>query len=407
MKKFYSILLVLVLIFTLSPVVYASSEYSTEDLLNCINQEVQYPSYSFGLMRKKNVVLADAHEYMTRSYGNYTLLESGSNITITNKNLSKYDCEIFYVYMSHFRLCLDKEELKAISSSAKGLNLHERNVFIQNDYCYYVGDNGYEKPEEICALAEYNLYDGNSVTVKFEDLFDVNEDSVYKIEFGVRNTKTGAEVSVDYIYVYNDELLKETISNKNYTEDFVVEEPSFWAEAEIKLAKSKNLITPDTVGKYQHITTRQQFASLIVNLVETVLSKEIVSTSDSFSDCNDVNVLKAYSAGIINGVGNNKFLPDAYTNREQIATMLYRAVKYIEKESGKEVVVPEGVSDGFEDAEDISSWAYDCISILANNNIINGIGGNCIGPKNNCSVEQSILFVYRLFVKANFSLYNN
>ena len=77
--------------------------------------------------------------------------------------------------------------------------------------------------------------------------------------------------------------------------------------------------------------TREQFAQLIVYLTEKALGKELAQApSDTFSDTSSPAILKAYQAGIITGMGDGTFEPKT-TNREQIATMIYRRCSTWEK----------------------------------------------------------------------------
>jgi len=176
--------------------------------------------------------------------------------------------------------------------------------------------------------------------------------------------------------------------------------PSSWAKPEIDLAREAGLVTEHTAINFRSDITRFQFAELIVNMAEKTLGGEITpKPSNTFADCAETAVLKASAAGIVNGVGQGKFDPDATTNREQIATMIARAIAYLEQEGGKKYA-PEAASvEKFSDKGDISAWAVDGVGLLAANGIMNGTGETTCSPKSPCTVEQSILLVYRLFCR--------
>ena len=53
----------------------------------------------------------------------------------------------------------------------------------------------------------------------------------------------------------------------------------------------------------------------------------------------------------------------------------------------------------FTDRDEVSSWALDGVGLLAANGIMNGTGATTLSPKNPCTIEQSILLIYRLYVK--------
>lgn len=177
---------------------------------------------------------------------------------------------------------------------------------------------------------------------------------------------------------------------------------SDWAKDEVAMADQLGLIPVLTDRPaYQSSITREQFAELVVNLVEKVLDKQIdAASSDTFTDSSNIAVLKAYEAGIITGVGEGKFAPKNTTNREQIATMIYRATQYLAEQTGENLTPNEGSIEVFTDKASISSWAAEGVGKLAANDIMKGTSATTASPKNACTVEQSILLIYRVYQKA-------
>ncbi|MBQ3573431.1 MAG: S-layer homology domain-containing protein, partial [Clostridia bacterium] len=141
-------------------------------------------------------------------------------------------------------------------------------------------------------------------------------------------------------------------------------------------------------------------AQIVVQLVETVLDEKLAKApEDTFYDCSDEAVLKAYKAGIINGIGDDKFDPKSGVSREQLATMLWRAVEYIQRRgTGKELKKGAGL-DGYTDKESVSDYAVEAVAALAENGIMKGTSETTLSPQDGCTVEQSVLLVYRLFDK--------
>ena len=122
------------------------------------------------------------------------------------------------------------------------------------------------------------------------------------------------------------------------------------------------------------------------------------AAADTFNDTSDETVLKAYAAGIINGVGDGKtFAPDDTTNREQIALMLYRAAQYVKNNGGK--AIPDMGTDisKYTDRDSVSLWAKEAVGALANNGVMKGSSDTTLSPAASCSKEQSIILVYRLY----------
>lgn len=186
-----------------------------------------------------------------------------------------------------------------------------------------------------------------------------------------------------------------------YEPDLIEKEKiSSWAESELEKARSAGLITPSTTYYMTRATTRFQFAELIVNMVEKVTGKTIeAAPSDTFTDCSEEAILKAYSAGIVSGIGNNLFAPDKNTNRQEIATMIYRAILYIKEQTGTDLTPAAADLTGFTDKDQVASWALEGVGRLAANDIMKGTSTTKLSPADSCTVEQCIILVYRVYQK--------
>ena len=173
--------------------------------------------------------------------------------------------------------------------------------------------------------------------------------------------------------------------------------PHEWAKAEIEQAREAGLLTEHTDDCFKEDITRFQFAELIVNLAEKATGKTIEPAPDTtFTDCSEAAVLKAYAAGIVSGVGDQQFAPDQTTNREQIATMIYRAVTYIEQQSGKTFAEKNADLSAYTDRDSVSDWAAEGVGVLANNVIMKGTSDTTLSPADPCSVEQLVLMALHL-----------
>ncbi len=165
---------------------------------------------------------------------------------------------------------------------------------------------------------------------------------------------------------------------------------SSWAAAEVKAADEAGYVT-SSCETYQTFTiTRARFAELAVNYVEKKTGKAIdPAPADTFTDTADETIRKAYAAGIVQGVGNGKFSPGGLLTREQLATMLWRAMEKVG------VGMHYGSLPDYADADQISDWAEFAINNLIHHGIMAGTGGNMLSPKDSCTVEQAILLVNR------------
>ena len=163
--------------------------------------------------------------------------------------------------------------------------------------------------------------------------------------------------------------------------------PSGWAVAEVTEATEKGYVPANLQENYTKPITRAEFCALAVNLYES--EKGVITERMEFDDTTDVNVQKMGALGVVNGVGNNLFAPDAQLTRQQAATMLARLAGAMDSP------LPEGPVE-FADAGQIASWAYTQVGQVFAAGVMNGVGNNTFAPANSYTREQAILTVLRL-----------
>ena len=105
-----------------------------------------------------------------------------------------------------------------------------------------------------------------------------------------------------------------------------------------------------------------------------------VSTSDWFYSA----VKFVYENGLMDGVGNNLFAPNATLNRAMAVTILYRL-------EGSPAVTTDA---GFNDVA-AGTWYTDAVNWAAANNIVNGVEGNNFDPTGSLTREQMATVLYR------------
>ena len=110
----------------------------------------------------------------------------------------------------------------------------------------------------------------------------------------------------------------------------------------------------------------------------------------------DKEVLKAYNIGITNGTSDTTFSPDALITREQMATMMTRALT----KAGKDTSRPESAKL-FADDSEFSGYAKDSIYYMSSIEIIKGVGENKFNAKGNASREQALAISIRCVKKLN------
>jgi hypothetical protein len=148
---------------------------------------------------------------------------------------------------------------------------------------------------------------------------------------------------------------------------------SAWAKTELDKADSYGLIPASLHGAdMTRPITREEFAELAVLLYEKTTGKTADPASPNpFTDTTNPEILKALQLGITTGLSTTVFAPNELTNREQVATMLSRAIRKM---------VPDGDfstagAPNFKDQADIDSWALEHVLFMAKMGIVGGADG--------------------------------
>ena len=209
---------------------------------------------------------------------------------------------------------------------------------------------------------------------------------------GIKETKYVTMSNKNRIYV--DIVMPEIEESEEYTWS----KASEWAEPELKEASKQNLIPEifDEANLTKNIT-RKEFAHTVVKMYEKITGQKAVPIAKNpFTDTKDKEVLKAYNIGITNGTSDTTFSPDALITREQMATMMTRALT----KAGKDTSRPESAKL-FADDSEFSGYAKDSIYYMSSIEIIKGVGENKFNAKGNASREQALAISIRCVKKLN------
>ncbi|MDD6484579.1 MAG: S-layer homology domain-containing protein, partial [Clostridiales bacterium] len=192
--------------------------------------------------------------------------------------------------------------------------------------------------------------------------------------------------------IYDEFLTWDELQNKYYNS---LKYPSEWAKTDIEKAKQYGIID-DTEHYYLDNINREQFAELIVNGIEKAL-KVSAKADNAFTDTDNQAVNKAYAMGIVTGTGEGIFSPEAKITRQEIATMLYRAIKYAQKATGNTYIEESTDLSNYSDKGSVSEWAKTAVGSLAKRGIIKGVSDTEIAPLHNTTYEQAAILVVRVY----------
>ena len=164
--------------------------------------------------------------------------------------------------------------------------------------------------------------------------------------------------------------------------------PSSWAEESVNRAISDGYVEAALQKKYSVPITRAEFCSLAAQFYEKKRNIPIEGRK-TFADTSDENAEKMAYLGVVNGVDENNFVPDAYLTREMAAVILTNLAAAME-------IPVEPAEPAFADNDSISWWALSGAGTAQSKGIMGGIGDNIFSPQGYYTREQSILTVARL-----------
>jgi glycerophosphoryl diester phosphodiesterase len=105
---------------------------------------------------------------------------------------------------------------------------------------------------------------------------------------------------------------------------------SSWAEPQVNRAIKNGLVPKALQSNYTKAITRAEFCALCVALYEKA-TDSLISAYTLYDDTIDVNVQKLGGLGVVGGTGGGNFSPDEVLTREQAAVILSRLAEALGK----------------------------------------------------------------------------
>ncbi len=100
----------------------------------------------------------------------------------------------------------------------------------------------------------------------------------------------------------------------------------------------------------------------------------------------EVYIKKITARGVMNGMGNGRYAPDAEMRRCEYATILWRAQGSPE---------PKGAA-GFSDLDPAQEWYHKAVAWAGENGVMNGVGNGRFDPNGAVTREQLVTILHRL-----------
>ncbi|MBD2867105.1 glycoside hydrolase domain-containing protein [Paenibacillus arenilitoris] len=168
-----------------------------------------------------------------------------------------------------------------------------------------------------------------------------------------------------------------------------------WAKKEIEVLASKGIITGVSTDSFAPAETikRADFVLLLVRALGLN-----AKSGDSFSDVSSTAYYAdavgiAKKLGIVTGIGDNRFNPNSSIARQEMMTMIDRAMTVAKKNMNA------GHADDlvkFTDQADIASYAAQSIATLVKNGIVQG-DGKRIDPFGYATRAETAMMIYAIY----------
>ncbi|BBI36164.1 S-layer homology domain-containing protein [Cohnella abietis] len=175
-----------------------------------------------------------------------------------------------------------------------------------------------------------------------------------------------------------------------------------WARDDVSQLASKFIVDGPSLTSFapNKAITRADFAVFIARgLGLNGVSASAAKFKDVGSNYKSAAYIGAVSdAGIVEGGTDGKFRPEAPVTREEMATMLVRAMKY----AGVSKTATSTALNGFKDRTKISSWAKDGMAISVTAGFIKGTPEKTVNPKNNATRAEAAIMIKRFLEYVDF-----
>ncbi|TVY05564.1 S-layer homology domain-containing protein [Paenibacillus cremeus] len=166
-----------------------------------------------------------------------------------------------------------------------------------------------------------------------------------------------------------------------------------WAQGDVELLAHKLIVSGVSENAFapDRPITRAEFAALLVRALGLEEMPQTVFTDVQASDWFAGAVGTARKAGLVSGYEDQSFRPNDPITREQMVTMIVRALK-----AGGQEAQGSGASlSGFSDRAEIADWAQDAAAKSISAGIVQGTSGTTFSAKQQATRAESAVMLKR------------
>lgn len=281
------------------------------------------------------------------------------------------------------------EVKKASSSSAPGIN---KGSSTTTTYAVTV----VETKNGTATVSPEKAASGATVTVKPEPA------EGYKVKSVTAVKADGTNVPVDekaYTFTMPASAVKVTVEFEEGTEPvdpkpqegkFADVADDFWAAKDIYTLKDAGIIGGKSATEFdpEGDVTRAEFAKMVVGL----FGYKATSDAVNFEDCKAEDWFTPYvaagvEAGVIKGVSDTEFAPNATITREDACTILGRALNKVAQSNELK----------FTDADKVAEYAAPYVALLSELGYVNGYEDGSFAPTNNITRAEAAKIIAGIY----------
>lgn len=169
-----------------------------------------------------------------------------------------------------------------------------------------------------------------------------------------------------------------------------------WAKNDVLALASRFIVRGPSLTTFAPGTdiTRSDFAEYIARGLglngASASASKFKDVGASFKTASYIGAVS--DAGIVQGGTDGKFRPNASITREEMATMLVRAMKF----AGVQKTASSSALNGFKDKSKVSSWAKDGVATSVEVGFIKGSTASTISPQSNATRAEAAIMIKRL-----------
>lgn len=281
------------------------------------------------------------------------------------------------------------EVKKASSGSAPGIN---KGGSTTTTYAVTV----VETKNGTATVSPEKAASGATVTVKPEPA------EGYKVKSVTAVKADGTNVPVDekaYTFTMPASAVKVTVEFEEGTEPvdpkpqegkFADVADDFWAAKDIYTLKDAGIIGGKSATEFdpEGDVTRAEFAKMVVGL----FGYKATSDAVNFEDCKAEDWFTPYvaagvEAGVIKGVSDTEFAPNATITREDACTILGRALNKVAQSNELK----------FTDADKVAEYAVPYVALLSELGYVNGYEDGSFAPTNNITRAEAAKIIAGIY----------